>query len=374
MASRFEEAPHTKEPITITRGKFLAAIGFGAAKLSGVIGAIERTKPLIDPEARGLIAKNIGGHAVINGKPELLIGTGWLSPDNISDARALGINTFLTRKQGIDQSNVFKAAGSQDFIAPEYSERNLQRWDLHPNTIGYVQSEDEADDKSIEPSSLPQTQRAAKTGKLIFQTLTYRLLDGFPNPEGISDSDYKAYMDNADVVLTTVYPDAYRLPRSSVYDAIIESRRLGQDSNKVYGEWLNTGPVGGDTAPIPEAASAEAWAVAAAGGTAIFWFMPEMDIKPEMRDIIINTNHELQRCSNIILSPRVPNINSLPEDPIKVGLFKTPNDKAALIAVNLSDQEVGLSKDTAAKQWLSKLPKKLDYDFKPFEPVVFKLN
>jgi hypothetical protein len=376
MSLEHNFAPPKAESVSKWR-KYTAAALCGLTAVAGAmeIAAPGWAKPSSQPDEKQLIAKDVAGHAVIRNKARLLIGSGWLSSSEVKDARALGINTFLTRKQGTDQGDVYKSADSQDLIVPEYSERNLQRWNSRSNTIGYVQSEDEADDKSIEPSRLPQTERASKTGKLIFQTLTYRLLNDYPNPEGISDADYKAYMDNADVVLTTVYSDAYRLSRSSVYDAITDARKLANDPNKIFGEWLNTGPISGEAGPTPAAARAEAWAVAAAGGTAYFWFMPGMKVTPAMAAAIKQTNQELQKFSDVILSPRQPNINSRSEDPIKVGAFKMPDGDLSLIAVNLSDESVQLADDQwAAKDWRHLLPKKIDYSFKPYEAAVFTLD
>ena len=201
------------------------------------------------------------------------------------------------------------------------------------------------------------------------QTLTAHFMSSMPKWNGIGDAEYRAYMANADLVLTAIYPFAHgcvdpSLSMSMVYDSMVELKKLVPA--KAAGEWIETGPIedycGADPVSSP-AARAEAWAAVAGGAQALFWFThtftkgwwDDFDVSWEMGESIAATNSELQRFSKIILGRRDGGVVSTPEDPIKVGL-RTVGGRHYLIAVNLSSEPVDLGQDLAAAAWWAKLP------------------
>ena len=313
---------------------------------------------------RATTARN--GTVLIAGKPQFLIGVGWPTPAKIPRALSLGIDLLQSNGPGATQKAISQAVGSKGFVLPDYAHKHLQAH--YQNAIGYSLP-DEPDGNGLLPATadpdrgprLPFTVRAAKTGRLITQTITSRFMSGQPKIAGITDADYRGYIDNADVVLTAVYPFAHGcvdggLSLSMVYDAIVELKRLAPA--KAVGEWIETGPIEGYCGPdpvTPAQARAEAWASVAAGAQTLFWFThsfgkgywDDFDVSWEMAMVIAATNAELEKHATIVLGWRDPNALSAPGDPVKIGL-RSIRGRFYLIAVNLSPTDADL---TAASWW-----------------------
>jgi hypothetical protein len=314
------------------------------------------------------------GTVLIGGVPQFLIGAGWPTPAAVPRALTLGIGVLQENGPGATQLAISKAVGSKGYVVPGYSLKQLHAH--YRNAIGYSLP-DEPDGNGLLPATadpdagnrVPYTQRAGKTGVLIMQTLTSHFMDEMPKWDGIGDAEYRAYIANADVVLTDVYPFAHGcadrfLSLSMVYDAMVELKKLAP--SKAVGEWIETGPIEGYCGPDPvssPAARAEAWAAVAGGAQSLFWFThtftkgrwDDFDVSWEMGDAIATTNAELERYSKIVLGRRDADIVSTREDSIKVGL-RSVGGRSYLIAVNLSGDAVDLGRDVAARAWWPKLP------------------
>jgi hypothetical protein len=314
------------------------------------------------------------GTVQIGGVPQFLIGVGWPTPAQVPRALTLGIGILQGNGPGATQLAISQAVGSRGWIVPAYSLKQLHAH--YGNAIGYSLP-DEPDGNGLLPATadpdagkrVPHTERARKTGVLIMQTLTAHFMRSMPKWDGIGDAEYRAYMANADLVLTAIYPFAHgcvdpSLSMSMVYDSMVELKQLAPA--KAAGEWIETGPIegycGADPVSSP-AARAEAWAAVAGGAQALFWFThtftkgwwDDFDVSWEMGESIAATNAELQRFSKIILGRRDPGVVSTPDDPIKVGL-RTVGGRQYLIAVNLSSEPVDLGQDLAAAAWWPRLP------------------
>jgi hypothetical protein len=314
------------------------------------------------------------GTVLIGGVPQFLIGLGWPTPAVVPRALTLGIRVLQGNGPGATQLAISEAVGSRGYVVPGYSLKQLHAH--YGNAIGYSLP-DEPDGNGLLPATadpdagkrLPYTERAPKTGVLIMQTLTSHFMSSMPKWDGIGDAEYRAYIANADVVLTDVYPFAHgcadpSLSRSMVYDAMVELKKLAP--SKAVGEWIETGPIEGYCGADPVSspvARAEAWAAVAGGAQSLFWFThtftkgfwDAFDVSWEMGETIATTNAELLRYSRFILGCRDADVVSAPDDPVKVGL-RSAGGRVYLIAVNLSGDTVDLGQDVAAGAWWPKLP------------------
>ena len=314
-------------------------------------------------------AVQIGGHR------QFLIGAGWPTASAVPRALTLGIDILQGNGPGATQLAISQAVGSKGWVVPHYSMKQLRQH--YRNAIGYSLP-DEPDGNGLLPPAadpeagprLPPTQRAAKTGVLIVQTLTSHFMSARAKLDGIGSTQYRQYIANADVVLTDVYPFAHGcvdpgITVSSVYDAMVELKRLAPA--KAVGEWIETGPIEGycGQSPVsPPVARAEAWASVAGGAQALYWFThtftkgywDDFDVSADMANAIATTNAELERYMGIVLGRRDPTVASAPEDPIKVGL-RSFRGRPYLIAVNLSGAPVALDQDAVASDtWQPALP------------------
>jgi hypothetical protein len=313
------------------------------------------------------------GTVRIGGVPQFLIGVGWPTPAQVQRALTLGIGILQGTGPGATQLAISQAVGSKGWIAPDYSLKQLHAH--YRNAIGYSLP-DEPDGNGLLPATadpdagrrVPFTERASKTGVLIMQTLTAHFMPSMPKWAGIGDAEYRAYMANADLILTAIYPFAHgcvdaSLSMSMVYDSMVQLKRLAP--SKAAGEWIETGPIEGYCGPDPvssPAARAEAWAAVSGGAQALFWFThsfskgwwDDFDVSWEMGESIATTNSELQRFSRIILGRRDPNVISTSDDPIKVGL-RFVGGRYYLVAVNLSSEPIDLGQDLAAGAWWPRL-------------------
>jgi hypothetical protein len=314
------------------------------------------------------------GTVLIGGVPQFLIGAGWPTPAAVPRALTLGIGILQGNGPGATQLAISQAVGSKGYVVPDYSLKHLHAH--YRNAIGYSLP-DEPDGNGLLPATadsdagerVPFTERARKTGVLIMQTITSHFMSSRPKWDGIGDAEYRAYIANADLVLTAVYPFAHGcadpgLSLSMVYDAMVELKRLAP--SRAVGEWIETGPIEGYCGPDPvrpEVAQAEAWAAVAGGAQALFWFThtftkgywDDFDVSPQMAAAMAQTDADLVGYARIILARRSADVVSDPSDPVKVGL-RTIRGRLYLIAVNLSDQPVDLAQDAAAESWWSKLP------------------
>jgi hypothetical protein len=312
----------------------------------------------------------LSGAVHVDGRPTFLRGVGWISPESVPLALDLGVNTFLSRRPGRKQADLAQAVGRRGFVVPEYLGTSLDGLRF-PNAIGYV-FEDEPDGRSIHPSALPDTRPVVEAGRRVFLTLSPSFLQRLPKPAGIGMAEYEAYVAKADVIVTDPYPRAHGCvdlnagSLSIVYDVLLELAQIVRDQAKAIGEWIETGPIEGycGTNPVPpQIARAEAWAAVAGGAKVILWFThswtkgyeDEFDVSREMAAAIRTTNRQLTRYSSVFLSPRVKGIDSRTDDPIKVGVYMF-RGKAYLVAVNLSEGQVTLSRDDPSKEWMSHLP------------------
>ena len=352
--------------LRIGRGATVFAAALGLA-LAGASSSHEAQGP-----ARASLAGD--GTVRINDVPQFLIGVGWPTTAQVPRALTLGIGILQGNGPGATQLAISKAVGSKGWIVPAYSLKQLHAH--YRNAIGYSLP-DEPDGNGLLPATagtdsgqrVPYTERTSKTGVLIMQTLTAHFMSSMPKWSGIGDAEYRAYMANADLVLTAIYPFAHgcvdpSLSMSMVYDSMVELKKLAPA--KAAGEWIETGPIegycGADPVSSP-AARAEAWAAVAGGAQALFWFThtftrgwwDDFDVSWEMGESIAATNAELQRFSRIILGRRDAGVTSTPDDPIKVGL-RTVGGRHYLIAVNLSSGPVDLGQDLAAAAWWAQLP------------------
>jgi hypothetical protein len=172
---------------------------------------------------------------LIGGVPQFLIGVGWTTPAAVPRALTLGIGILQENGPGATQLAISQAVGLKGFIVPGYSLKHLHAH--YPNAIGYSLP-DEPDGNGLLPATadadagqrLPYTERARSTGVLIVQTLTSHLMSTMPKWDGIDDAGYPAYIANADLVLTAVYPFAHgcadhSLSLSMVYDAMVELKK-----------------------------------------------------------------------------------------------------------------------------------------------------
>jgi len=320
------------------------------------------------PVTRATTARD--GTVLIGGKAQFLVGAGWPTPASIPRALTLGIDFLQENGPGATQLSISRAVGTNGWILPEYTVRHVQAH--YRNTIGYSLP-DEPDGNGLLPATadpargtrLPNTLRAAKTGKLIVQTITSHFMKERPKFDGIGDAEYLGYIRNADVVLTDIYPFAHGcveagISLSMVYDAMVELKALAPA--RAVGEWIETGPIEGycGSSPVtPAEARAEAWASVAGGAQAVFWFThsfskgywDEFDVSAEMGEAIAATNAELAKYSKIVLGHREARVISDPADPVKVGLRATGGIDY-LVAVNLS----GAPADLAASSWWGSLP------------------
>jgi hypothetical protein len=324
------------------------------------------------PAARATTARD--GTVLIGGVPQFLIGVGWPTPAAAQRALTLGVEIMQGNGPGATQRAISQAVGSRGWIVPQYAPKQLHAH--YRNAIGYSLP-DEPDGNGLLPPTadpaagnrVPVTERAQETGVLIMQTLTSHFMSSMPKWDGIGDAEYRAYIANADVVLTAVYPFAHgcvdpSISLSKVYDAMVELKRLAP--SKAVGEWIETGPIEGYCGPdpvSPTVAHAEAWAAVAGGAQSLFWFThtftkgwwDDFDVSHDMSDTIAATNAELQRNSKIVLGRRATDVVSTPDDPIKVGL-RTVGGRYYLIAVNLSGNVVDLGQDAAAGAWWANVP------------------
>jgi len=320
------------------------------------------------PPLRATTARD--GTVLIAGKREFLIGIGWPTPAMIPRALSLGIGILQSNGPGATQLAISQAVGTKGFVIPDFALKHLQAH--YRNAIGYSLP-DEPDKNGLLPAiadpdagpRLPYTERAGKTGVLITQTITSRFMSSRPKFEGIGDAEYHGYIQNADVVLTAVYPFAHGcvdsgLSVSMVYDAMVELKALAP--TKAVGEWIETGPIEGYCGPepvTPDQARAEAWASVAGGAQVLFWFThtftkgfwDDFDVSPEMAATMSATNAELVRQTKIVLARRDPTVVSVPDEPVKVGL-RTVGGRIYLIAVNLA----GTPSDLSSARWWSKVP------------------
>jgi hypothetical protein len=349
--------------------RFALVCGLVGAAGIAAVAASGKVEPTGAAQQRVSISNS--GAVVVDGRPTLLLGVAWLSPESVPRALELRMNTFVSRRPGLTQQELASSVRRRAFLIPEFSARWSTALRRLPNRIGYL-LEDEPDGRGILPTELPVVRRAAQTGPLIFLTLSPSFMNGFPKPRGVSAADYAEYVARADVILTDPYPRAHGCadPRvaslSIVYDSVVELGTLVRGSRKAVGEWIETGPIEGYCGPAPVAptvARAEAWAAVAGGARAIFWFThswvrgyeDEFDVAADMGAAIRQTNEELSRLGPILLSARVPEIVSAADDPVKVGLYLV-RGRAFLVAVNLSEQTVSLAHDAAAREWMSRLP------------------
>jgi hypothetical protein len=348
-------------------------MGRGVSVLAvGLVGALLAAASSLAAPLPPRTAKD--GTVLIGGVPQFLIGVGWPTPAAVPRALTLGIGVLQENGPGATQLAISKAVGSKGYIVPGYSLKHLHSH--YPNAIGYSLP-DEPDGNGLLPATadpdagtrVPFTQRAQKTGVLIMQTLTSHFMSTRSKWAGIGDAEYRAYIANADVVLTAIYPFAHGcadpgLSLSMVYDAMVELKQLAP--SKAVGEWIETGPIEGYCGLEPvssPAARAEAWAAVAGGAQALFWFThtftrgwwDDFDVSWEMGGAIATTNSELQRYSKIVLGRRDGAVVSVPEDPIKVGL-RIVGGRPYLIAVNLSGEAVDLAQDVASGAWWPRLP------------------
>jgi hypothetical protein len=319
------------------------------------------------PVTRATTARD--GTVVIGGKPQFLVGAGWPTPAVVPRALTLGIEFLQANGPGATQLAISRAVGTKGWILPDYTVRHVQAH--YRNAIGYALP-DEPDGNNLLPVTadphrgprVPYTLRAARTGKLIVQTITSHFMKERPRFDGIDDADYLGYIRNADVVLTAIYPFAHGcvdagISLSMVYDAMVELKALAPD--KAVGEWIETGPIEGycGASPVtPEEARAEAWAAVAGGAQSLFWFThtflkgywDDFDVSSEMGTAMATTNAELEKYSKIVLAHRDARVISDPGDPVKVGL-RTIGPLRYLIAVNLSDTPA----DLGASSWWTAL-------------------
>jgi hypothetical protein len=186
------------------------------------------------PVTRATTARD--GTVLIGGKAQFLVGAGWPTPASIPRALTLGIDFLQENGPGATQLSISRAVGTNGWILPEYTVRHVQAH--YRNTIGYSLP-DEPDGNGLLPATadpargtrLPNTLRAAKTGKLIVQTITSHFMKERPKFDGIGDAEYLGYIRNADVVLTDIYPFAHGCVEagtslSMVYDAMVELKAL----------------------------------------------------------------------------------------------------------------------------------------------------
>jgi len=309
------------------------------------------------------------GTILIDGVPRFLIGAGWPTPAVVPRALTLGIAILQGNRPGATQLAISRAVGAKGYVVPDYSRKHVHAH--YPNAIGYSLP-DEPDGNGLLPPNadpdagarVPYTQRAQQTGVLIMQTLTSHFMASRPKFAGIGDAEYRAYIRNADVVLTAVYPFAHGcvdagLSVGMVYDAMVELK--ARAPAKAVGEWIETGPIEGYCGADPvtaEQARAEAWAAVAGGAQALFWFThtfeqgywDDFDVSPPMAAAIAATNAEVVRYTRVVLGRRDPAVVSAPGEPIKVGV-RTVGGRVYLIAVNLSDEAATL----AGASWWPKL-------------------
>jgi hypothetical protein len=343
-----------------------------ARGVAAVLGALLVSLPTGAEAARRVPRATTAadGTVLIDGRPRFLIGAGWPTPAAVPRALTLGIGILQGNGPGATQLAISEAVGSRGYVVPHYTRKQLHAH--YRNAIGYSLP-DEPDGNGILPATadpdsgvrVPFTERAQRTGVLIMQTLTYRFMSSMPKWPGIGDPEYRAYISNADVILTTVYPYAHgcadpNISLSTVYDSMVELK--ARAPSKAVGEWIETGPIEGYCGPdpvTPEQARAEAWAAVAGGAQALFWFThtfakgywDDFDVSPPMAGAMAATNAELARYTRIVLGRRDPAVVSAVAEPVKVGL-RTVGDRVHLIAVNLSDAPAAL----AGCSWWSKLP------------------
>ncbi len=341
-----------------------------AAVLTALVVALPAAFAAAAPQRAPRATTAPDGTILVDGVPQFLIGAGWPTPAAVPRALTLGIGILQGNGPGATQLSISQAVGSRGFVVPHYTLKQLHAH--YRNAIGYFLP-DEPDGNGILPASadpdagarVPYTRRAAKTGVLIMQTLTSHFMSSMPKWPGIGDAEYRAYIRNADVVLTAVYPFAHgcadpSLSLSMVYDAMVELKTLAPA--KAAGEWIETGPIEGycgDAPVTPEEARAEAWAAVAGGAQTLFWFThtftkgywDDFDVTPEMAAAMASTNAELVRYARIVLGRRDPTVVSAPAEPLKVGL-RSVDGRLYLIVVNLSAEPAEL----ASAGWWSKLP------------------
>lgn len=328
-----------------------------------VIGGAPAVGTRIGPE----VTITPAGAVAVDGRPTFLIGAGWLSPESVPQALALGVNTFLSRRPGRRELELVRAVGRRGFVVPDFTATGPH--DGLPqffDGIGWV-LEDEPDGNDLPAADLPDPGDVAQLGKALFLTLS----PAFLRP-GVSPERYAPYLARANVVLTDPYPLAHGCADPAVatlgvdYEAALALGALAGGRPTAIGEWIETGPIEGycGADPVsPEQASAEAWAAVAGGAKVIAWFTHswrngvenELDLTPAMAAAIAATDAELQRDAPILLAARQPGIDARPDDPIKVGLFLR-GGRAYLLAVNVSAAAVSLADDPAAAAWRSQLP------------------
>jgi hypothetical protein len=333
-----------------------------ALALAGIGGT-----PAVGTRIGPRVAVTPAGAVAVDGRPTFLIGAGWLSPESVPRALALGVNTFVSRRPGRREIELVRAVGHRGFVVPDFAATGPH--DSLPqffDAIGWA-LEDEPDGNAVPPADLPDPGAVAQLGKAIFLTLS----PAFLRP-GVPAGSYAPYLARADVVLTDPYPLAHGCADPAVaslradYDAALALGALAAGRPKAIGEWIETGPIEGYCGPspvAPEQASAEAWAAVAGGAKVIAWFThswrsgveDELDLTPAMAAAIAATDAELQRFAPVLLSARRAGIDSQPDDPIKVGLF-VRGGRVYLLAVNVSAAAVSLADDQAAADWRARLP------------------
>jgi len=298
------------------------------------------------------------GSIKINGQPFFPIITWAQSAAEVQNNVDIGINVFM----GVDGNaqELSNAITGRAYEVPGYgvSEPSGPQPE---GTIGY-HLPDEADGYGILPYELPITRRVERTGRLIFQTLTVHyssqqskleVLQRDGTMTVIDDAVYREYMNNADVLLTAVYPRAHTCNApglkdvSSIYYYQRELQK--QAGTRPTGQWLEVNQIEGrcGSDPISSAQTRQEAFLAIAGrADALGYFtygwpggvVQHFDVRPEVAEGLANLSREIQELAPVLLSRDLPFVSG-PNDPIKIGGRRYKGNDY-LIAVNSTDHPV----------------------------------
>jgi hypothetical protein len=252
---------------------------------------------------------------LINGKPFFSFISWKANVADIPNNLALGINTFMGSATGDEATLAQAVAKAGAYYIASYDPTRAA--DL-PGTIGYYLP-DEPDNNGELPSALPQTQRVATTGKLVFETFSHHYWAGAADPPVGSKALYAPYFANVDVIGTDVYPYAKFcgnkwISSASVFDL---QRALVQQANgKPTFQWIEATALGGSCADPanPQLTAprirAELWNAVAGGakGLGLFTWANQggtwgsFVVAPEIQQQIKTETARIAALSNALLS------------------------------------------------------------------------
>jgi hypothetical protein len=295
------------------------------------------------------------GTIKIEGKPFFPIMSWAQSQTEVEDNLDIGVNTFM----GVDgnQQKLVDEIDGRAYVVSRFIDDNKSKQNYYGEIGQHLP--DEADGYGILPEDLPKTRRVEETGRLIFQTLTFHYSAQeakITRKDGrvITDSDYRDYINNADVIGTDLYPMSHGCLNPNfgnkpggVYDYQKELTELA-GSKPTY-QWIEVNQIEGDCGdnPVtPQITRAEVYLAIAGGADGIGYFtygwdkgkMNRFDVDSAMRITLKKLSREIETLTPVLLAPEIP-IAAGKKAAIKIG-GRDYKGEYYMLAVNSTNQPV----------------------------------